>query len=695
MGFQIISGLPIWFSLLCPLIGAVVAATLYFRNKTSGFSRTLTILLATLRFLTFTIIAFLLLSPLVKTTGSTIEKPTLVIGIDNSASMVASPDSSFLRGKLPEFYEKLKSGLGKSYDLKFYTFGQQVIESENTNFKESRSDIASFISSMNADFYNRNLGAMILLSDGIYNSGENPLYPLHSSMYPVFTVKLGDSVAKRDLIIREVTHNRYAYKGNRFPIEVKVHALEAARESTKLFVFSDGKEVFSRKIDITSANQVFTIPLFVEAGEPGLKKFTITLDGITDEINTANNKREIFVEVKEMRQKIAIVAASPHPDLAAIKRALENSNNYEADLSMVDNFTGKTEDYSLFVLHQLPSSNNQSVRLVNELIQKKIPVLFILGGQSDLSRFNQFKAGIALSGFNKSSNEALPALNKDFPLFIITKQMEELFAVLPPLISPFANYQLSNATYILAYQKIGQITTKMPLIAYGQTAEARYGFIAGDGIWKWRMQDFVENANQAIFDDFINKSVQYLSQPDEKGKFRVYWNNYYAEYDPVEFSARLYNEADEPITGPEVKMLITNEDGKEYSYSFSTNEEVYQLSIGTLPAGLYSFRAETDPGTGILIKTGNFVVNPLNLEDINTVADHRLLNAMADETGGTSFMPGDIDNLIELIKNRDDIKPVVYSKKRYTDLVDFFPLLLLLILMMSIEWFLRKFHGSY
>lgn len=695
MGFQIISGLPIWFSLLCALVGAALAATLYFRNKTSGFPRPLTILLATLRFLAFSLIAFLLLSPLVKTTGKNIEKPTLVIGIDNSASMVAGSDSTFLRTNLPQYYEKLKSGLGKSYDLKFYTFGQQVTASEKASFKESRSDIASFIGSINADFYNRNLGAMILLTDGIYNSGENPLYPLRNSMYPVFTIKLGDSALKRDLIISEVNHNRYAYKGNRFPIEVKVHALEATRESTQLSVYTDGKEVFKRKIEFTSSNQVSTIPLFVEAGEPGLKKFTITLDGISGEINTTNNKREIFVEVKEMRQKIAIVAASPHPDLAAIKRSLENSNNYEADLAMIDNFNGQAEDYSLFILHQLPSFNNQSIRLVNELIRKKIPVLFILGEQSDLSRFNQFEAGIVLSGFNKSSNEALPVLNKDFPLFILTRQMEELFTVLPPLISPFANYQVSNATYILAYQKIGQITTKMPLIAFGQTAEVRYGFIAGEGIWKWRMEDFVDNKNHTVFDDFINKSVQYLSQPDDKGKFRVYWNNYYAEYDPVKFSARLYNAADEPITGPEVKMLLTNEDGKEYSYSFSTNEEIYELSIGALPAGLYSFRAETDPGTGILTKTGNFVVNPLNLEDINLIADHHLLNAIADETGGSSFMFGDIDNLIELIKNREDIKPVVYSKKRYTDLVDFFPLLVLLILLMGLEWFLRKFHGSY
>ena len=695
MGFQIISGSPIWFVLLCLAMGAAVAAILYYRNKSTGFSRPLIILLAVLRFISFSLIAFLLLSPLIKTIGRSTEKPSVVIGIDNSSSMFSGHDSAFLNTALPGFYEQLNSQLANKFDVQFYTFGQDVNKSEKPDFKEAKTDISYFISAINAEYYNRNLGAMVLLSDGIYNAGENPLYPLRNAMYPVFTVKFGDTTVKRDLIISGVNHNRYAYKGNRFPVEIKVHAREAAGATTNLTVTSEGKEIYSRPIKVSTANQVFTIPFFIEAGETGLKKYTIAVETIEDEINITNNRREIFVEVKEMRQKIALVAASPHPDLAALKRSLENSNNYQADLFMIGDFSEKVTDYSLFILHQLPSSASQAHRLTDEIIQSKIPVLFILGEQSDLSRFNQLKTGLTLSGFNQSTNEALPILNKDFPLFMLTPPVEKLFATFPPLISPFANYQVSNATYILAYQKLGQATTGIPLFAFTQMADVRYGLIAGEGIWKWRMQDFSENANHQTFDDLIHKSVQYLSQPGDKGNFRVYWNNYYAENEPVDFSARLYNDTEEPITGPEVEMQITNEDGKEYNYSFTTKGLIYQLSAGSLPAGMYSFTAKTDPGTGILTKSGNFVVSPLNLEDVNTVANHRLLNAMADETGGSSFMPDDAQKIIEVIKNRDDIKPVVYSKKRYTDLVDFFPMLLLIILLMGAEWFLRKFHGSY
>jgi len=695
LNFGIISELPLWLILPCTFSGALVALVLYYRDSASGFSKRLTIFLGILRFLTFTLISFLLLSLLVRTIVREVENPEIVVGIDNSTSMIKGVDSVALTSQMPEILRQFRSGLGDKFEIKFFGFGQNVRESETHDFTDSKTDIAALIAFVNARYYNRNLGAMVLLSDGIYNSGENPIYQVQKAGYPVYTLKFGDTTINRDVVINKVNHNRYAYKGNRFPIEVVVHARQSSGESTRVSVTSDDKEIFTREIKISSGNQVFTIPLFIDAGESGLRKFRISVDAVAGEVNLENNTRNIFVEVREMTQKIAIVAASPHPDLAALKRTFENSNNYEADLVFAENYKPGALEYSMFILHQLPSSSAKSADLMAEISRLNIPALFIIGEQTDLSLFNKFQAGVSLTGYNKSVNEALPVLNKDFPLFLLSEQTGNLLSNLPPLVTPFANYQLSNATYVLAHQQIGQLKTEMPLIAFSQTADSRYGFIAGEGIWKWRMQDYLLNKNHNTFDDLVGKSVQYLAQPAEKGKFRVIWNNYYSENDPVNFSAKLFNDSDEPITGPEIKLLIINEKGQEYSYSFSSNDETYFLSVGSLPPGLYNFRAETNPGTGILTKTGNFAVTELNLEDVNSVADHRLMDALALESGGNSFLQSEIDKLIDEIKNREDIKPIVYSKKRFTDLVDFYPLLILIIVLMGIEWFLRKYAGSY
>ena len=95
------------------------------------------------------------------------------------------------------------------------------------------------------------------------------------------------------------------------------------------------------------------------------------------------------------------------------------------------------------------------------------------------------------------------------------------------------------------------------------------------------------------------------------------------------------------------------------------------------------------------MQQGSFVITALNLEDINTVANHKLLNTMAELTGGSGFDPGRISDIANIIKSRKDIKPVTYVRKRYTDLISFLPLLLLIIGLLGTEWFLRKYYGSY
>ena len=50
--------------------------------------------------------------------------------------------------------------------------------------------------------------------------------------------------------------------------------------------------------------------------------------------------------------------------------------------------------------------------------------------------------------------------------------------------------------------------------------------------------------------------------------------------------------------------------------------------------------------------------------------------------------------LPRLLRQRDDIKTVVYSNTRYTELLNLPLLLLLLLLLMGAEWGLRKYHGE-
>jgi hypothetical protein len=58
------------------------------------------------------------------------------------------------------------------------------------------------------------------------------------------------------------------------------------------------------------------------------------------------------------------------------------------------------------------------------------------------------------------------------------------------------------------------------------------------------------------------------------------------------------------------------------------------------------------------------------------------------------LLPSQIGKLADLIRKNENIKTVVYEDKRYSDLVDVKWVFVLILLLLSAEWFLRKREGE-
>jgi hypothetical protein len=695
LDFKLITAYPWWFILFCIVFGLLMTALLYFRSKKTDFTTNMVWTLAIVRFLVTTLLAFLLLSPMIRTVKRSTVKPSIVIGIDNSSSITMNSDSIFYRTDFLKNIEELKEELNEDYDIQTYYFGDDIETMGNPDYADELTNIATLFTEVNTRFFNRNIGAVILASDGIYNTGADPLYEVRNSKYPVFTINMGDTTIRKDLRIQRVNHNKTAFKGNRFPIEITLQAIEISGERSIVRITEDDKTLFSQDITISTSNQVITVPALIDAKDAGLKRLKVSVDFIEDEINTSNNSREIFVEVKESRLKVAIITDSPHPDVAALERVFEKSNNYEADLYNADEFNKSPEAYNLIVLYQLPSVRNPFTIQIKNIISSKTPVFLVIGSQSNIQLINTLDLGLVLVNFKGSYNEALPILNSGFSLFLYTEQQKKLIESLPPLVSPFASYNVANSANIFTKQVIGSTATDMPLIMFNETMDRRIGIIAGEGIWKWRMFDYVQNATHANFDDLVGKMFQYLTAQTDKGKFRVDWNNFYAENENIEFGALLLNDSYEPITEPEVTLQITDSQKRKFNYTFSAGEMRYSLRVGNFAPGVYSFLASANVSGEELVKRGSFVVTDVKLEDVNLVANHRLLNTIASESGGKSYSPKNFSALVDVIKQNESVKPIVYSRRNYMDLIDYYPLMIIIFLLLGVEWFLRKFWGSY
>jgi len=85
----------------------------------------------------------------------------------------------------------------------------------------------------------------------------------------------------------------------------------------------------------------------------------------------------------------------------------------------------------------------------------------------------------------------------------------------------------------------------------------------------------------------------------------------------------------------------------------------------------------------------------MNVEQLNLRADHQLLNLIALQTEAEMVYPNQLNELRNMLISREDAKPVTYVERGFYELIGLRWILFLLILILTVEYFLRRYLGSY
>ena len=687
-----------WFALL---IAAIIAAAgivllLYFKNKDNReLTKNQVRILMGLRFLSFFLIAFLLLTPFLKNLKRIVQNPVVIAAWDNSGSVVAAGDSASVAATVEEIREAVNSELGSEYTLINYTFGQETGTEGALNFQDKKSDYSALISTISSNHFNDNIGAIIIAGDGIYNQGRNPVNMTEQLTSPVYTIGLGDTTVIADARIQDVRVNRTSFSGNKFPVEVDVRFSKLTGRPLNLSVYQDDTKLAETIVTPANNDFFYSHQFILDAGEPGLKHFTARIEVAENERNTSNNRSEFVVNVLENKQKILILSDGPHPDNGAVKNTLEEQKSYEASVFYEEPYPSNLTDFNLVILNQLPTSGKSMASLIEESQNRRVPLLFIVGNQTFIPQLNALSAGVEIEPLAGSAEETQAIINPAYGTFTLSENFREIIPKFPPLLSPFANYNLEPQFTTLLYQKINNIETSKPLIATGVFNGRKTGFIFGEGIWKWRLNNYYINQNHDQFNELINQLVQYLALRENEDNFMIDFQPVYAEIDDVILKAEVYNDAFERITSEEVNIEIVNEQGNEFRFTFDVQGDAYTLNAGKLPVGNYSFTSEVSIGNETFTETGNFTVTAVNLENIVTRANHRMLYQLASRSGGNFYLPEQTSQLIEEINNSNQLKPQSYFQEMINELLNLRWLFFVFLLLLSLEWFLRKYWGIY
>ena len=489
----------------CLLIGLSIALLTYYKHKSnSNISKSLFYILVSTRFLFVTLICYLLLNIFYKSVINKTQQPIILIAVDKSESIVSEKDSLILKNNLIKSIEDLKSNLSQQFEVKLIEFGNKTasVKSLNNNFNQKKTNIDELFFNIENDYANLSIGALVLVSDGIYNEGSNPIYRTKKIDYPIYSIALGDTTEFADASIQKINHNSIAYLGNIFPVEININAKKLLGKELLVTLSKEGKSISSKKIKITQNNLFSTVSFTTDALNPGIQKYDVSITVFNEEKNKINNYSNFLIDVIDNKEKLLLIANAPHPDIAAIKSVLDELGSYEIKFAYTHEIKLPLKEFSVLILHGGNESTNALI--VKESLSNLIPIFYI--STSEKLSYTR-------------TNEVTPVFDKNFNSFVISNELKNFLDAFPAVNSPFGNYTANAGDGVLLKQKIGSVETNNPLLFFKDINGLKSGYFYGDGLWRWKLREYAENKNNNLFNELILKSIQYLTIKNDKSFF--------------------------------------------------------------------------------------------------------------------------------------------------------------------------------
>ncbi len=679
---------PLYF-VLCLFLGVGYAWLLYTARHT--WSKTLNRILFALRAVLASALLILLLGPVLRQTTNILEEPTVVFLIDNSRSVKDRTDTTRLLNGLRKEAEELNR-LDRQVE-----WSSLDGVSDSIYFTHRSSDLSSALKQTSNRYEGKNLAGIVLVSDGIYNNGISPLYqPLR---VPVYVVGTGDTTQRLDLVLRNVAYNRVVYQGNKYPLRAEVGINGLPDQNITVSVRSQGKTL-KQVTKNTESKALLYFDFQLDAVDQGIQRLEIRVEQHPRESNAGNNRSTAFIEIVEGKKKILVLAASPHPDLKALRTVVEKNSNYEFLVHLVGikelpSSSLNVQDIDLVIAHQSPDQEGRTTALLSSFLKAKVPALIVVGARTQLQALSS--SGIPIT-FEPSGqrDEVQPVLNPAFQDFGFSANLSSLLGRYPPVTVPFGKFTLPASIKPILYQRIGNVVTERPLLYLAEQESHKIGILIGDGIWKWRLSEFQETGKTLGFDELLSKVLQYLSTKDDRRKFRCFpLQHEFASDGPVVIESQIYDDLFEPIYGNTIEIELRGEEGKTNTYRYVTGPgSSSRYRVGGLDEGIYRYTASMElKGKKETVK-GEFLVVEQNQESRNLTADFDLLRKLASGTGGVFYRDNELSKLSDDL-SASDAKTAIHSEESFNPLINLKWVFFLLLLLISAEWFLRKFAGSY
>ncbi|MDP4230405.1 MAG: hypothetical protein Q8916_08395 [Bacteroidota bacterium] len=741
----------LWLFFLALLAGFGLSVWTYRRTvpKTTPVRRRI---LITLRSLGLALLLFVLFQPVLTLTKTSELTPHIALALDNSKSMrlpEAGTDTASSKNRRTAMLANVTEVIGANVlsnpeKLNTYFFSEQTEALGGTpphsfdslKADASVTDISSIFSYLQNEEKTKNIGAIVLYSDGAYTGGSNPVYSAEKLGIPVYAVGLGDSTEIRDIALSEIFTNEVATINVSQPVDVTIHSVGAkSGDRVTVSLFAEGEKIGEEPLSLKEGTGDNTLTFTFTPKKEGTVKLTakVTPSDPASNATEKNDLRISYVNVLKNKFRIVLFAGSPSSDVSFIREYFEGRKEIEfvsyvqkqgAEFYEGNPTEEKVRDADLVILIGFPisSTSNESLALVRKLlVGQSRPMLFIPSRMLDLDKLRTLEDAMpfSLKNARPSNNElkvstALEPDKKDNPIFRAKSEQtsQTKWESLAPLIKTETHFVAKPESEVLAEATLQGVKLGDPLVISRTIGRSRQVAFTGYGLWQWKLTSFGREkafaslsrkkdstaASESALDIFLGNATRWLVTHDDQKRVRIApTRKLYDAGEKIEFSGQIYDESFLPVDGAIVTLKVMGvklSSPMELTLEPLSNGRYSAKLLQGLAAGDYTYSGEAKLDGKILgTDGGRFNVGDYSPEFAEPRMRSDILRDLAERTGGKFYTPQTASTLMKDIEASSNFHAKKFEEKKDYEGRNMWPLLVLAVMFFSTEWFIRKRTG--
>ncbi len=715
-GIQLGFNVPTLIVLLLVLV-AIAAALYFYRATLPPIPRKKKILLTTLRACSLSIILLLLCEPLLRLVTSSTRAPVLAVLVDISKSMTMRDSKGSRDSVLRQTLSEAENITTLSREnLRFYAFGSDVrpLESisDSISLTADATDISTALKHLREEKEPLNIRAVLLLSDGSYNLGQNPLYDAEELGIPLFTIGIGDSSEQRDLVITRVATNDLVYNDTEVPVDVTLKSAGLGGERVEVVLSSGGKDLDRKQIVLQDGIREYPVQLSYTPEGEGITKYTIRATSLKGELTSDNNRKVFFARILKSKLRVLMLSGGPSPDVSIIRQTLFEEKNFS--VQSLTHKSGRTffegqlsqqvlDSADCVVLVGFPTARvpaEVTGSLLATVSARKTSLMFVDGKNVDAAALRPLISVLPFTGMAGPGAEQFvffePSIAQgNHPILSSATIPPDAWEKLPPIFRKQASNRAKAEAIVLGTARVFTEVTNDPLISIRSVNGQKSLAVLGYGLWRWRLMAQGNPSTERVLTSFLSNSIRWLTTSEESKPVKVTpAKTLYTQGEPVELFGQVYDASRNPVDNARFTVTVRRDAEEFETILRPTGNGRYEGVFDGLGAGDYELRASASlDGQQLGSDKGRFSVGELALEFLDTRMNAPLLRQLASRTGGKYLAPDGLARLGQDLKSEASFSPRSVESANDLELWNWTYLLAFLVLLLTTEWFLRKRAG--